>query len=110
MSTAFYFFFFLVGGFLFWLGFKKYRQYQLFEDTPRALVRSIPMGLVHLNGQSTGEHVLTSPLTRTPCYYYKTWVELWTMKGKDDSMDWETIRTEADVCKFCLDECCAIRF
>lgn len=69
MTTAFFFFFFLVGGFLFWLGFRKYREYRLLEDTPRAPVRSIPMGLVHLTGKSTGEHVLTSPLTRTPRLY-----------------------------------------
>ena len=94
----------LVAGFLFWLGFRKYREYRLLEDTPRAPVRSIPMGLVHLNGKSTGEPILTSPLTRTPCYYYKAWVELWTMKGQDDRKDWETIRTEADARVFYLDD------
>ncbi len=104
MTHLFFLLFFLVGGFLFWLGFRKYREYRLLEDTPRAPVRSIPMGLVHLQGKSTGEHLLPSPLTRTPCYYYKAWVELWTMKGKDDSMDWETIRTEADARVFYLDD------
>jgi hypothetical protein len=104
MTSLFFLFFFLVGGVLFGLGFRKYRQYRLLEDTPRAAVRSIPMGLVHLHGKSTGEDVLTSPLTRTPCYYYKAWVELWTTKGKDDNMDWETIRTEADARAFSLDD------
>jgi hypothetical protein len=104
MNYVFFLLFFLVGGFLFWLGFRKYREYRLLEDTPRALVRSIPMGFVHLNGKSTGEHLLTSPLTRTPCYYYKAWVELWTMKGQDDRKDWETIRTEADARVFNLDD------
>ncbi len=104
MSSGFYLFFFLVGGFLFWLGFKKYREYRIVADTPRASVRSIPMGLVHLNGKSTGEHLLTSPLTRTPCYYYKAWVELWTTKVKDDSKEWKTIRTEADARVFYLDD------
>ena len=104
MTHLFFLFFFLVGGFLFWLGFRKYREYRLLEDTPRAPVRSIPMGLVHLHGKSTGEQAVTSPLTRTPCYYYKAWVELWTTKGKDDNMDWETIRTEADARVFYLDD------
>ncbi|MGA3327269.1 MAG: hypothetical protein ABSF45_22635 [Terriglobia bacterium] len=62
------------------------------------------MGLVHLNGKSTGEHPLTSPLTRTTCYYYKAWVELWTTKVKDDSKDWKTIRTEVDARVFYLDD------
>jgi hypothetical protein len=104
MSTLFFFFFFLVGGFLFWLGFRKYREYRLLADTPRASVRSIPMGLVHLNGRPTGENCLTSPLTRIPCYYYKAWVELWTIKVKDDSKEWRTIRTEADARVFSLDD------
>jgi len=104
MTHLFFLLFFLVGGFLIWLGFRKYREYRLLEDTPRAPIRSIPMGLVHLNGRSTGEHLLTSPLTRTPCYYYKAWVELWTMKGQDDRKDWETIRTEADARVFYLDD------
>ncbi len=104
MTHLFFLLFFLVGGFLFWLGFKKYREYRILADTPRASVRSIPMGLVHLNGKSTGADVVSSPLTRTPCYYYKAWVELWTMKGKDDSEDWKTIRTEADARVFYLDD------
>ena len=104
MTHLLFLLFFLVGGFLFWLGFRKYREYRILEDTPRASVRSIPMGLVHLNGKSTGEHLLTSPLTRTPCYYYKAWVELWTMKVKDESKDWKTIRTEADARVFYLDD------
>jgi len=62
------------------------------------------MGLVHLNGKSTGEDILTSPLTHTSCYYYKAWAELWTVKGKDDQMDWETIRTEGDARVFYLDD------
>jgi hypothetical protein len=104
MNTAFFLIFFFVGGFLFWQGFRKYREYRLLQDTPKAPVRSIPMGLVHLTGKSTGAQPLESPLTRTPCYYYKAWVELWTMKGKDDRMDWETIRTEANAREFDLDD------
>lgn len=103
MTHLLFLFFFLVGGFLIWLGFKKYREYRILADTPRASVRGIPMGIVHLNGKSTGEH-LTSPLTRTPCYYYKAWVELWTTKVKDDSKEWKTIRTEADARVFYLDD------
>jgi hypothetical protein len=104
MTHLLFLLFFLVGGWLIWLGFRKYREYRILADTPRASVRSIPMGLVHLNGKSTGEHLLTSPLTRTPCYYYKAWVELWAMKVKDNSKEWKTIRTEADSRVFYLDD------
>ena len=104
MTHLLFLLFFLVGGWLIWLGFRKYREYRILADTPRASVRSIPMGLVHLNGKSTGEHLLTSPLTRTPCYYFKAWVELWTTKVKDNSKEWKTIRTEADARVFYLDD------
>ena len=104
MTHLLFLFFFLVGGWLIWLGFRKYREYRILADTPRASVRSITMGLVHLNGKSTGEHLLTSPLTRTPCYYYKTRVELWTTNLKDESKEWKTIRTEVDARVFYLDD------
>jgi hypothetical protein len=104
MTHLLFLLFFLVGGWLIWLGFRKYREYRILADTPRASVRSIPMGLVHLNGKSTGEHFLTSPLTRTPCYYFKAWVELWTTKVKDNSKEWKMIRTEADARVFYLDD------
>jgi len=104
MTHLLFLFFFLVGGWLIWLGFRKYREYRILADTPRASVRSIPMGLVHLHGKSTGEDRLTSPLTRTPCYYYKAWVELWTTKVKDDTKEWKTIRTDADARVFYLDD------
>lgn len=53
MTHLLFLLFFLVGGWLIWLGFRKYREYRILADTPRASVRSIPMGLVHLNGKST---------------------------------------------------------
>ena len=42
MTHLLFLFFFLVGGFLIWLGFKKYREYRILADTPRASVRGIP--------------------------------------------------------------------
>ena len=35
------------------------------------------MGLVHVRGRAAGEERLTSPITRTPCYFYKVDIEKW---------------------------------
>src|SRR5438093_5341343 len=58
-------------------GFRIYREYRILEDTPEAPVRAIAMGLVHVRGRAAGEERLTSPLTRTPCYFYKVDIEKW---------------------------------
>ena len=93
---------FLVGVVLFVLGFRFYREYRILEDTPVAPIRSIPMGLVHVHGKTTGEDRLTSPLTGVPCYYYKVEVEKWVPKDKGG--EWEKIRTDSGERKFRLDD------
>jgi hypothetical protein len=71
----------LLGLALFIVGFRIYRRYRILKDTPLIPVRSIRMGLVHVSGKCTGHKVLTSPLTKVPCYYYKAELEkVW--KGK----------------------------
>lgn len=93
----------LVGLVLFILGFRAYREYRILEDTPIAPIRSIPMGLVHIYGKTVGENRLSSPLTRTPCYYYKVEVEKWVRKDKDHE-GWETVRTDKDMSPFHMDD------
>lgn len=95
--------FILVGLVVFIMGFKTYREYRILEDTPEAPVRSIPMGLVHIHGKTTGENRLSSPLTHTPCYYYKVEVEKWVKKDKDHE-GWEKAHTESDMRAFYLDD------
>lgn len=95
--------FFGVGILLFILGFRTYREYRILEDTPLAPIRSIPMGLVHIHGKAMGEDRLSSPLTRTPCYYYNVQVEKWVRKDKDHE-GWETFHTESEMRPFVLDD------
>jgi hypothetical protein len=93
---------FLIGVVLFVLGFRFYREYRILEDTPAAPIRSIPMGLVHVHGKTSGEDRLTSPLTGVACYYYKVEVEKWVKKEKGG--EWERIRTDTAERKFRLDD------
>ena len=84
--------FFLVGVVLFIVGFLTYRKYRIMADTPMIPVRSVPMGLVHVQGKSTGDATLTSPLTCVPCYYYEVKVE--KLVKRDNREEWETTSTE----------------
>jgi hypothetical protein len=95
--------FVIVGLGVFIAGFKTYREYRILEDTPQAPIRSIPMGLVHIHGKTTGENRLTSPLTHTPCYYYKVQVEKWVKRDKDRE-GWETVSTSTEMRPFYVDD------
>jgi nicotinamidase-related amidase len=87
---------------LFANGFWNYRKLRVIEDTPRIPVRSIPMGLVHVRGKVTGSFLLTSPVTRTPCYYYRVRLERWEERGK--SRGWAIVHTETDQRIFYADD------
>lgn len=92
----------LLGVILFFVGFRTYRQYRIMADTPLIPVRSVPMGLVHVSGKSTGGNPLTSPLTQVPCYYYEVKVE--RMVKRDNREDWETTSTEKIETPFYLED------
>jgi hypothetical protein len=87
---------------LFANGFWNYRRLRVIEDTPRIPVRSIPMGLVRVHGKVTGRFLLTSPVTRTPCYYYHVRLERWDSTGK--SPGWAIVHTEKDQRIFYVDD------
>jgi hypothetical protein len=93
---------FAVGALLFVLGFRTYREYRILTDTPEVPVRSIPMGLVHVHGKTTGDDRLTSPLTGLPCFYYRVQLEKYVKKDKGS--EWEKVGTQTDERKFYLDD------
>jgi hypothetical protein len=84
--------FLVVGVGLFIAGFRKYRKYRLIEDMPVTPVRSAAIGLVHVMGKPTGPKVLTTPLTKLPCFHFYTVVEeLVRQASKDDRADWQAV-------------------
>jgi hypothetical protein len=95
--------FLAIGILLFIFGFKKYSEYRVLADTPRATVRSIPMGLVHLQGRASGDKRLTSPLTAQPCFYYHVKIEKWVQKDKDRE-GWETYANDKAEESFYLED------
>jgi len=84
----------------FFKGFRVLREYKLLEDTPRIPIRSIPMGFIHIRGKAESEQALSSPLTRTPCCFYKVEIDEWKSSG--DSHSWQHCCTDMDGYRFYL--------
>lgn len=96
----------VMGAVVFFVAFKQYREYRILADAPKAKVRSMPMGLVHLKGKATGEP-LTSPLTGTRCFTFTAdiaeWVRTRTKKG-GTKWTWRTTAGDDDLKQFYLDD------
>ena len=86
------------GIYLFYKGFRTFREYNVLEDTPRIPIRSMPMGFVRISGNAESAELLTSPLSKTPCCFYRVEIDQW--KTKDRSSSWERICTDADGYRF----------
>lgn len=91
---------FVLGLWTFFKGFRKFREYKVVEDTPTISIRSVPMGLVRIRGNAQSDQLIQSPITHTPCCFYKVEVERW--KVKDRTGNWEHERTDLDGTKFFL--------
>jgi len=85
----------------FFRGFKIYREYRILADTPEVPIRSIAMGLVHIHGKAEGEKQVNSPITQTPCYFYKVDVERYQSDSRG-SGSWRRYKTDAGGLPFYL--------
>jgi hypothetical protein len=93
----------ILGGlWIFRHGFRRYRDYKVMTDTPVMAIRSLPMGHAEIYGLARGDTVFLSPLTRTPCFYFKTEIERWVKKRKSEG--WERIRTDSNHVGFDLED------
>jgi hypothetical protein len=93
---------FLIGLWVFHRGFRRYRDYKVMTDTPVMAIRSLAMGHAEIYGIARGESMFLSPLTRTPCFYYKTEIERWVKKQKSEG--WERMRTDTNLVGFDLED------
>ena len=83
-------------------GFRIYREYRILEDTPEVPIRGVAMGLTHVRGQVLAEETLTSPVTRTPCVFYKVDIEKWE---KDENRSgWRHYATDRRGVRFYLQD------
>jgi hypothetical protein len=90
------------GLFYFFKGFRVYREYRVLLDTPETPIRSIPMGLVEIHGRATAEQTISSPVTQTPCCFYKVDIERW-VRDKNGG-HWANAATDADGVRFYLED------
>ena len=94
-----------VGGglYTFVKGFRGYRKYRLVADIPDIRIRSIPMGLVQIQGEARGEETVISPVTHTPCYLCKVVVEQWHTESNGGG-EWKHVATDIQKVKFDLQD------
>jgi len=59
------------GPVLFWRSFRDLRMQRLIQNTPTARIRSMPMGLVEINGEASPRSELTAPFSGRPCTYWQ---------------------------------------
>ena len=56
---------------LLWRSFRDLRTRQLIQNTPTARIRSMPMGLVELNGEAVPRSELIAPFSGRTCAYWQ---------------------------------------
>jgi len=88
------------GLYYFYKGFRVFREYRLLMDTPEIPIRSIAMGLVDIHGKATGTPPIPSPVTQTPCFFYKVDIERWVQSKNGGN--WSHVATDADGKRFYL--------
>ena len=60
-----------ISAFMFWSAFHFLRMKRQIENTPTSRVRSIAMGLVEVKGRALRKFALVSPMSHTPCAFYR---------------------------------------
>lgn len=91
-----------LGLYYFFKGFREFREYRVVADTPVIAIRSVPMGLVQIRGQAKGGQPVTSPVSRTPCFWYRVVIERWERNSRDSGGHWAHAHTDSDGVQFYL--------
>jgi hypothetical protein len=86
------------GVWFFFKGFRTFREYQVVADTPRMPIRSLAMGFVHVRGKAEPEQLVQSPVSRTPCCFYKVEIDHW--QTGERSGEWKRFCTDVDGYQF----------
>jgi hypothetical protein len=82
----------LAGVYWFYKGFRLLQRKRLILNTPESKIRSASMGLVEISGLAAGPYVVTSPLSQTGCYYYKSLA--WQLKQEGKNREWVKVAEE----------------
>jgi hypothetical protein len=91
------------GPVLFWRSFRDLRTRQLIRNTPTARIRSMPMGLVEITGETSPRSELSAPFSGRPCAYWEVDIatrarrNAWTVVHREASGHPFFIRDETGV-------------
>lgn len=81
-------------------GFYHLRIKRKIENTPTSRIRSVAMGMVEVKGRALRKYVLVTPMSHTPCVYYRL-----TRYRKDKNDRWQAISvTSSDNASFFLED------
>jgi len=83
--------------------YQNYRKLRALEKLPIMPIGEVAPGNVHITGKAVGAPVLTSPLTRRPCFYYRVLVESWAQSG-NRSQNWSMCMRHIDHTNFYLQD------
>ncbi len=89
------------GVWIFFKGFRVFREFKIVADTPCMPIRSIPMGLVQVRGQALTDQLIPSPITHTPCCFYQIKIERYET---GEHGGWKHHRTDMDGAKFYIQD------
>jgi hypothetical protein len=92
-----------LGLYCFVKGFREFRKYRVLADTPEVPIRSMAMGLVEVHGKATGEEQVYSPVSNTPCYFYKVNIEKY-VKDSEGRGGWAHQATDTNGVPFYLED------
>lgn len=92
----------LAGLYWFSKGIRLARRKRLILSTPASKIRSASMGLVEISGLATSPYLMTSPLKRAECYFYRSLA--WERKPDGNHGDWVKIAEEILHVPFYLDD------
>lgn len=99
--------FFVVGLYLVYDGFGKWKTKRLIQDTPTEKVRSMAAGRTELEGVARSDGgTVEAPFTDEECLHVDWRIEEWRKDHSDDDNDyeWETIASGSQTLPFKLDD------
>lgn len=87
----------------FWWGRSNMNKAKKIEDTPTTPVRNVAEGFVEVKGRVKGANaLLTSPLSKKPCVYYRFHVEEHVKRGKNSY--WRTVVDDKQCCGLMVED------
>jgi len=91
----------IAGAVLFYRGFRLLQRKRLILDIPQCTIRGASLGLVEVNGTTSGPYTLLSPLSEEDCYFYRA--QVW-QASTSGSSGWRKLAEEVLCVPFFLDD------